>query len=100
MDDWLDKDNWESLIPLEMKDQVGKGKGLVARRKFHVNKTIGFYSGKRPTEAECMQKHEIGKKEYIFVNKEQKLYIDATEDENCLARYINDSNIRVKNIFK
>ena len=69
-----------------------KGKGLVARRKFHVNETIGFYRAKRLTEAEYMQKHEIGKNEYIFVNKEQKLYIDATEDENCLARYINDSN--------
>ena len=92
VEDWLDKDNWETLIPLEIKDEVGKGKGFVARRKFHVNETIGFYRGKRLTEAEYMQKHDIGKNEYIFVNKEQKLYIDATEDKNCLARYINDSN--------
>ena len=92
VEDWLDKDNWEGLIPLEIEDEVGKGKGLIARRKFEVNDTIGFYRGKRLTEAEYMKKHQVGENEYIFVNKENKLYIDATEDENCLARYINDSN--------
>ena len=92
VEDWLDKDNWEGLIPLEIEDEVGKGKGLIARRKFQVNETIGFYRGKRLTEAEYMKKHQVGDNEYIFVNKENKLYIDATEDENCLARYINDSN--------
>ena len=92
VEEWLDKDNWEGLIPLEIEDEVGKGKGLIARRKFEVNDTIVFYRGKRLTEAEYMKKHQVGDNEYIFVNKENKLYIDATEDENCLARYINDSN--------
>ena len=92
VEDWLEKDDWEGLIPLEIEDEVGKGKGLIARRKFEVNDTIGFYRGKRLTEAEYMKKHQDGDNEYIFVNKENKLYIDATEDKNCLARYINDSN--------
>ena len=58
---------------------------------FTLTKQLDFTGGK-DSEAEYMQKHETGDNEYIFVNKEHKLYIDATEDENCLARYINDSN--------
>ena len=26
VEDWLDKDNWESLIPLEIEDEMGKKK--------------------------------------------------------------------------
>ena len=44
------------------------------------------------TEVDHERKLAAVENEYIFVNKDHKLYIDAEEDEQSMARYINDCN--------
>ena len=92
VEDWLDKDNWESLIPLEIEDKVGKEKVCFQDGNFTLTKQLDFTRGKDSQKLSICKNTKLEITSTFFVNKEHKLYIDATEDENCLARYINDSN--------
>ena len=47
---WINKDNWDHFLPLEISKK--KGRGLVSKREFKKGDFLLFYRGKSLTEKE------------------------------------------------
>ncbi|XP_071943894.1 N-lysine methyltransferase KMT5A-like [Antedon mediterranea] len=83
---------------IEVKDIVGKGRGVVATRHFSKGDFIVEYAGNlidrkeaKLKEAEYLQDTSIGCYMYYFIYKNKQYCVDATAESGRLGRLINHS---------
>ena len=87
---WLDKD--QDLFETRFISEF-KGKGLFTKEKCVPGQFLMFYRGKRLRQSEYADLYNSERNEYVFVIKDgakENTYIDATDEQSGLARYIND----------
>ena len=76
--EWINKDNWDYFLPLEISKK--KGRGLVSNRKIKKSYFSLFCRGKRLAENEYQSQMVTSDNEYLYVNRENKLDIEAKDD--------------------
>ena len=100
IDKWTECDREEDFEVKYIEEN--KNYGLFAKNNFEENDFLLFYRGDRLYLQKYNEMKDKALNDYIFVDIDNKLYIDATDKDSGLARYINDCgnlkkpNARVK----